>query len=100
MGQDGEVWQNEAVSRCPEMCTKKSPDYNSNGDLAHWEDSWHPTAVGADVHFRCFVKAIQTRCQRGGVIDAAQVAALPSPVPKTNGAAKPTGMLQKAVVQE
>merc|ERR1719181_2277949 len=63
--QDGETWQNEAVSRCAAMCTKKGPDYNANGELAHWEDSQHPTALGAEVHFRCFVKALEARCLRG-----------------------------------
>lgn len=70
---DGEVWQNEAVSRCAARCTKKSPDYNAAGELAHWEDSQHPTAIGAQLHFRCLVKLFQARCAGGGFSDAAQL---------------------------
>jgi hypothetical protein len=71
---EGEVWQNEAVSRCAERCTKKGPDYNKDGQLALWEDSYHPTALGAEVHFRCLAKALQARWVEGGFSGGAQLA--------------------------
>lgn len=76
--EDGELWQNEAVSRCADRCTKRSLDYGPDGRLALWEDSWHPTAPGAQLHFRCLVKAFQDRF--GAFGGAAQLASS-SPAP-------------------
>jgi len=41
--------------------TQHGIDYTEGGDLALWEDCWHPTVAGAEEHFRCLVKAFRAR---------------------------------------
>lgn len=72
---DGVAWQNEAKIRASSN-KKKGIQYNADGELAHWEDSEHPTALGADQHFRCLARAINARYGVGncaGLASGAQV---------------------------
>lgn len=67
---EGNVWQAKGRSY-----TQSGVDYTEDGALALWEDPWHPTAAGAEQHFRCLVKAFRARYMNAGVI--AQPAAPP-----------------------
>merc|ERR1711920_406635 len=61
----GTVWQSERTSR---SYTEGGKDFAEDGQPALWEDSDHPTWAGAEVHFRCLVKAFRSRCASGGFI--------------------------------
>lgn len=89
---EGTVWQNEAVCR---SYTENGQDFTENGQLALWEDSFHSTPSGAEVHFRCLVKALKARCVEGG-FDVTTSAKPPS---NTNSAAMQAAMQAAAAMQ-
>lgn len=59
---DSVYWQNEA--KCRKM-VNHGEAYSEDGELALWEDSEHPTAAGANLHFRCLVSAFIDRYEHG-----------------------------------
>lgn len=69
----GVVWQSGGRSY-----TEAGVDYTEEGNPALWEDSWHPTKAGAEVHFRSLVKVFTK--EFGSPDDAP--AATPGPPPR------------------
>lgn len=67
---EGTIWQNEAKCRSH---TSNGKDYSTDGELALWEDSEHPTAAGAETHFRCLVKAFKARYETANSNDLPSV---------------------------
>merc|ERR1711879_393412 len=56
VGSDGELWQD--IATCCSY-TSGGIDYNKNGQPALWYDAQHPSAAGAEAHFRCLISALQ-----------------------------------------
>jgi len=75
----GVVWQTGGRSY-----TEAGVDYAEGGELAMWEDSWHPTAAGAATHLRCLVKTFRRRFESSSVLAGA-------PPPGLGGARSPEG---------
>lgn len=73
--ESGVVWQTEGACR---SYTSEGNSFTADGQIALWEDSDHPTAAGAAVHFRCVVKAFKARCANGGFTGPKSSKAIPS----------------------
>lgn len=78
--EEGDVWQNRA--KCRDH-VNHGVDHSEDGELALWADSEHPTAKGAEVHFRCLVQTFLRRFDNPGVV------ARPAPTVKTVYSAPP-----------
>mmetsp|Transcript_18124 Transcript_18124/g.42665 ORF Transcript_18124/g.42665 Transcript_18124/m.42665 type:complete len:162 (+) Transcript_18124:75-560(+) len=57
-GPDGELWQDMTTCR---SYTSHGIDYDAKDEPALWYDALHPTAAGAEIHFRRLVAALQNR---------------------------------------
>lgn len=60
---EGALWQSAAACR---SYSSGGQELSENGELALWEDSEHPTAEGAKVHFQCLVNTFRARYESLG----------------------------------
>jgi hypothetical protein len=56
IGDDGDLWQDIATCR---SYTSSGVDYDKHGKPALWYDAQHPSAEGAELHFRRLVAVLQ-----------------------------------------